>query len=184
VTDFAAGMAALAERMRAQSFKLVAAFGEDMVSRVQDLVPVFQGNLRMNVTMQGPVDTGDDIVARIGAVGTVGSRMGPSSKRSEREPEEIVKRTATHGGSQMVNYAILTHELMAFSTGQQVPHDPFQMGRSDIESGGKTLDEAQLGIEPTDGDRGGQFMRRPQLNGEANSRRWKDLASTLLRLKA
>ena len=184
MTDFVEAMKALSERMHAQSRKAVAAFAEDMVSRVQDLVPVQSGNLRMNVSMQGPVDVGDQIVCRVGANGTVGKKLGPSSKRSEAEPESISPCTKGMGGSELVSYAILTHELMAFSQGPRVGSGHFEMGRSDIESGGRTLDEAQMGIETSDGDRGGQYMRRPQMNGVANHRRWKTIAETYMRLRA
>lgn len=164
-------MAALREGLRKREKWVETAlvqFAEDATARVQDIMPRASGHLIMSASPGPLTKAADSLRVTIGCNATVGeSAIGGHSKRSENEPETILPRNPQFGGSKLVSYAIITHELMAFSSGP-LAKGTFEVGRSDRASGGATLDEPQLGIEPSDGDRGGQFMRRVQVNTTAN----------------
>jgi hypothetical protein len=148
--------------------------GEDLVSRHRDLVPIHLGHLRRSITKRGPLVSGDDLYIRVGCAATAQKSVGPKSKRSEAETEDIQPRGRTGSGGAFANYALIVHEQMAWSAGPPgFEKGVFKMGRSAGDSGGKTLDEPQGGHESTDGDRGGQFMARPRANTPANQRRFR-----------
>ena len=174
-----AGLQAFEAKVRHAAERAISLMGEDSLARAQDLVPVYKGHLRLSGTVSTIVRQKGDVFVRVGfssKAGGGGAGLIPPSRKSERETEHTGPVPGP-GGSRLVNVAILMHELQAYSRGPSgVPHGPFRYGRSgaDANPGGAsgTFDAPQAGREPSDGDRGGQYLRRVQRNVGANRRRW------------
>jgi hypothetical protein len=178
---------AFAASARLAHVRALKRFAEDSLTRAKELVPAYTGHLMQSGATSSVVRTskGPSISIGFSSHAEPGGLI-PPSKRSDQETE-VIQKGGTAGGM-FVDVAIGVHESQAFTGGPAgVPHGPFYMGRSAADSnpGGHrgTFDEGHgPGWAPSDGERGGQYLRRVQMNTEENQARLaaivKDEAST------